>query len=628
MNKFLFFILCALLTGLFFNVENTALARTNHNELNYTFLIDSLDHELEKAAQEDKLPLLDTLIKLTYPNHPRLSLKYLKAVLSLPDHLTGYQIKKEAAKKISDIFLKINKPYESHHYYKIYAQYSEKIDPSENRLLLTQAGSQTFWEKLFTINPTTLFMSILILILLLIIYLSRLTTKVKSAELKKGLLRNEINILHLKVTELQEKINQSLNEKIIHDSHELKESRAMVLKLKKELNKIEEHLFRRNNFLINISPEIKTSLNTMIGFSQELYHQLKKENETESIKHARDILEKGIRLSLIFDHMVNHANLRINAVKINPAPIELEKIKDFIKGVNFFDLNDPNCPIIFEFPDKLPKVKTNQDKLNKFVLEVLLNLYPVKKNGPIKVTARHNIKEETVILSISVTEPDLDQDRLKALINTNKVIHLDQEKGMTDFYFGLYVSKQMFSQLNNRLSISIDKEKNLSIQLTLPIDENEKITHQHTSSKMNQDNNKKESEKLKIFLVEDDRMNRLVITTMLKEIGNVKAAVDGDDALNIIKEHHDKKDLFDVLLFDINLPAPWNGIILMQKIREEYPVYKNRPCIAQTAYALASDRDKFLNEGFDDYLTKPINKNELITIIRQQVALFNDKNKS
>jgi CheY-like chemotaxis protein len=76
------------------------------------------------------------------------------------------------------------------------------------------------------------------------------------------------------------------------------------------------------------------------------------------------------------------------------------------------------------------------------------------------------------------------------------------------------------------------------------------------------------------------------------------------------------------MLFDINLPSPWDGISLMKEIRKLYKEYRYVPFIAQTAYAMAGDREKMLDAGFDDYIAKPINKNELMTIIKNQLDKF------
>ncbi|MBC8436169.1 MAG: response regulator, partial [Bacteroidetes bacterium] len=63
------------------------------------------------------------------------------------------------------------------------------------------------------------------------------------------------------------------------------------------------------------------------------------------------------------------------------------------------------------------------------------------------------------------------------------------------------------------------------------------------------------------------------------------------------------------------------GIKLMQKIRKEFPIYQKIPFVAQTAYAMTGDREKLLEAGFDDYIPKPINKNELYTIMKHQLEI-------
>lgn len=127
---------------------------------------------------------------------------------------------------------------------------------------------------------------------------------------------------------------------------------------------------------------------------------------------------------------------------------------------------------------------------------------------------------------------------------------------------------------------------------------------------------------LDIFIVEDDRMNRLVLQKMLNKAGTTTIAVDGDETMKIISERHKKGHVFQVMLFDINLPSPWDGIKLMKKIRSDYKEYRFVPFIAQTAYAMAGDKEKMLEAGFDDYIAKPISKNELLTIIKNQLEKF------
>jgi len=83
--------------------------------------------------------------------------------------------------------------------------------------------------------------------------------------------------------------------------------------------------------------------------------------------------------------------------------------------------------------------------------------------------------------------------------------------------------------------------------------------------------------------------------------------------------------IFDVMLFDINLPAPWDGIKLMHEIKQRWKEYKFIPFIAQTAYAMVGDKERLLEAGFDNYLPKPVSKNALINTIFKQLDVAKDK---
>ena len=109
---------------------------------------------------------------------------------------------------------------------------------------------------------------------------------------------------------------------------------------------------------------------------------------------------------------------------------------------------------------------------------------------------------------------------------------------------------------------------------------------------------------------------------MTKSLGRVVSAVNGDETLKIIRKLVAENKFFDIMLFDINLPPPWDGVKLMQEIRKTWKQYRSVPFIAQTAYAMAGDREKLLEAGFDDYISKPINQHQLYSIMKNQLNKY------
>jgi CheY-like chemotaxis protein len=122
-------------------------------------------------------------------------------------------------------------------------------------------------------------------------------------------------------------------------------------------------------------------------------------------------------------------------------------------------------------------------------------------------------------------------------------------------------------------------------------------------------------EGLNVLVVEDDIMNRLLFSKILKQAAKLVIAEDGEKGLEVVGDLFKEGKTFDVVLMDINLPDRWDGIKLKNRIQELFSPYRKIPFIAQTAYAMQGDREKFLSEGFNEYISKPIIKKELIRVV-------------
>ena len=115
----------------------------------------------------------------------------------------------------------------------------------------------------------------------------------------------------------------------------------------------------------------------------------------------------------------------------------------------------------------------------------------------------------------------------------------------------------------------------------------------------------------KVLLVDDDMRNIYSITNILEQEGiNVIPAYDGLESLQRLKEHHD----VDLVLMDIMMPN-MNGYEAIQEIRKN-PDWEHLPIIAVTAKAMNGDREKCMEAGASDYLTKPIQTDQLLSLMR------------
>ncbi len=117
--------------------------------------------------------------------------------------------------------------------------------------------------------------------------------------------------------------------------------------------------------------------------------------------------------------------------------------------------------------------------------------------------------------------------------------------------------------------------------------------------------------KKKILVVDDESSARFLLELMLKQDYKVDSAFNTASVLEAVS-----KTKFDIILMDINLGQTDSGIDALRKIRE-IEAYRDIPIVAVTAYAMAKDRNNLLSLGFNEYIAKPFERDELLSIIEK-----------
>ena len=127
-------------------------------------------------------------------------------------------------------------------------------------------------------------------------------------------------------------------------------------------------------------------------------------------------------------------------------------------------------------------------------------------------------------------------------------------------------------------------------------------------------------EKLKLLVLDDDEISRFYVSYVYKNTALVDTAEDAESA--IIKA---TQIVYDIVILDIGLRGGLNGVDALKEIRK-LPEYDKIPIIAFTAFAMAGDREKFLSEGFDDYIAKPVIKEDLFDMVEKNLQKYKELN--
>lgn len=364
-----------------------------------------------------------------------------------------------------------------------------------------------------------------------------------------------------------------------------------LLALKKDMNK--------TSFLNNISHELRTPLTSIINSIE--YMSMHKENLSEEIKETIDDLNDAS--SSLIDLVGNV--IEIN--KIENKELELkERNYDIRKEVErLISLNKKisnKKDIIFKYsisentPNNLYGDKT---KIKEIINNLLTNAFKYTEKGTITLTINSIIDGSICKLQIEVKDTGIgikSEDLNK--IFSKKEIDNDINSSVDRDGIGLLVSKDLIYLMNGTINVRSYYGSGSVFIIEIP----QKISNEISNN--TKENNIIYNNKT-ILLVDDDELNNKVLTRLLTKYNiNLIACKNGKECIDKIN-NNEKYDLIfmDIMMKDIN------GIDTLKELKKNSNF--NTPVIAFTADALSTSKEKYLKEGFNDYISKPFKKEEL-----------------
>ena len=465
---------------------------------------------------------------------------------------------------------------------------------------------------------------ILILILFIIIlYILYIIKKQKSFYLnyiKKS--KAELEAFDATTSNLEEKIIQKTNERFVEIKDETIKGKDDILALNESIKKLDQVNYLKDIFLSKISHEIRTPLSGILGFSSILETELALLEDPSLFEFANNISQSGSSLVTLLNNILD-----ISRLDSNNMTLDIKKLatNELIQGI--IDKYDKEASLkgiklIFDSSD-VPDIYTDNLVFSKILSLILDNSVKFTEKGFIKVS--NSFDENTNIITILIKDTGIGID--KVYIDQVFEPYRQESLGYSTSYqgagLGLPLAKKMTIKLEGEIDIKSEKGDGTTIILKFPVYQTNKRTTLPDKSNEKQIANQEDKpswESLSILVVEDDNLNQILYRKMLQKARVLEIAKNGKTALNIIEKHIANNN-FQVVLMDINLPEPWDGVSLMKEIRNRWPAYQNIPFIAQTAYAMSGNKEVMINEGFDDYITKPIIKSTLIKSINSVINI-------
>lgn len=374
--------------------------------------------------------------------------------------------------------------------------------------------------------------------------------------------------------------------------------------------KAEESERLKSAFLANMSHEIRTPMNGILGFASLLEDTgLSGETQQEYIK----IIEKsGTRMLNIINDIIDISKIESGLMKVYIKESNINEQIEYI--YTFFKPEVEAKGMTLSFKNALPArdaiIQTDREKVYAILTNLVKNAIKYSEKGSIEFGYELPEKGNKVFqFYVKDSGIGIPNDRKEAIFERFIQADIIDTRVHQGAGLGLAITKAYVEMLGGQIWVKSEEGLGSTFYFTLTNFTEEIVKSTVPDRKTNKQDNHNISG-LKILIAEDDETSEMLLSIAIKRLSkDIIKVRNGFDAVEACRHNTD----LDLVLMDIQMPK-MNGYDATRNIRQ---FNKDIVIIAQTAYGLSGDRDKALEAGCNDYISKPINNNKLKKIIEK-----------
>jgi len=396
----------------------------------------------------------------------------------------------------------------------------------------------------------------------------------------------------------------------------------------------------KSTFLAQMSHEIRTPMNAILGIS-EIFLQ-KKEFSTDTFAGAnadegfRKIYESGSLLLNIINDILDFSKIEAGKLEIIQKQYDISIFINNTVQLNRFRYESKPIEFILQIDEKLPLELIGDELRIKQILNNLLsNAFKYTESGKVTLSFSfepgENRQSLTLIFKVSDTGQGMNKEQLKRLFSEYERFNLDTNNYIPGTGLGMSITKRLVELLDGEIFVESEVGKGSVFTVHLPqsihgselcgaeiVESLKNFTFQSTKHIMNEQVIEEYLSNNKVLVVDDIESNLYVAKGLLLPYGfKIETAKSGIEAIEKIKDEGN----YDIIFMDHMMPK-MNGIEAVKIIRQLGYI---RPIVALTANVLSGQEQKFLDNGFDGFLAKPVDSRELDLLLTQFLRNKNSK---
>lgn len=369
----------------------------------------------------------------------------------------------------------------------------------------------------------------------------------------------------------------------------------------------------KSDFLANMSHEIRTPINAIMGMNEMVLRECNDENIRE---YAANIESASRTLLSLINDILDFSKIEAGKMEIVPASYDTAVF--FHDVVNMISVKATQKKLDFQvqIDSDLPCVLYGDEVRNRqIIVNILNNAVKYTKQGVVKLAVEGIREDQAFTLKMQVADSGIGikQEDMDKLFGGFQRLDLEQNRSIEGTGLGLAITRNLIERMNGRIEVSSEYGKGsvFTVYLSQEIINDSPMGdfRQRFEAVAKQEDEYRESfvaPEAKVLVVDDNGMNLAVVKALLKKTDiQVTTCMSGMECLELVKDIY-----FDVILLDHMMPE-MDGIQTLAKIKQSENQCTSVPVIALTANAIVGAKEEYINAGFSDYLSKPIEGMEL-----------------
>ena len=399
--------------------------------------------------------------------------------------------------------------------------------------------------------------------------------------------------------------------------HRKQREKLYTEEIRKSAEKARKANEAKTRFLFNMSHDIRTPMNAIVGFSGLLEKSI--HDEKKSLDYIKKLRVSSDILLTIINQVLEMARIESGKITLNPESVNIREMVEAMNTVFESSLTKKSLEYQCSLNVVHDQILCDKTKMEEIILNVVSNsIKYTNPHGKITVSIDELDSEDEKNANYKVVVEDngigMSQDYLPHIFEEFSREHTSTETRVAGTGLGLPIVKSLVDRMGGTIEVESEEGKGTRfiMKFSFPVSLENQVREKE---KQNIPDITEKLEGKRILLAEDNELNAEIAETVLEETGiKVKHVEDGIQCIEELKKMPEK--YYDVILMDVQMPN-MDGYTATQRIRDLDDSRAEIPIIAMTANAYDEDRRKAQEAGMDGFLAKPLDVDEMMRLLAQ-----------